>query len=132
MEYVGHGRLDASVAPLKTSSSPDQSLGDLGITYHYYNLLRNFLTHNPRYGTLRDRAICKLYVAGVSYRDIVKHTSIVKLIETKRIRKFSVFIVFQTVGIFEKVALTWNRENPEGLDYAEVLDAAEDAKGGEA
>lgn len=132
IEYEGYARTDASCAPLKTPSAPDQSLGDRGLTYHFYNLLSNFLTHNPRYGTFRCRVICRLFVAGVSYRKILKDPTVLKLIEDKRIKKFSLFIVFQTVNKFKEQAMLWNRENPEGLEYAEVLDAAEDAEGGEA
>lgn len=132
LEYVGHNGVDASAAPLKTSSSPDQSIGNLGLTYHYYNLLSNYLTHNPRYGTIRDRTIVKLYVAGVSYRKILKSSEVLRLIENGKCKPFSVFIVFQTVNSFVQDALLWNKVNPEGLEYSELLDAAEDAEGGEA
>lgn len=132
LEYVGHGGLDSSAAPLKSSTAPDQNMGDLGLTYHYYNLLSNFLTHNARYGSVRDRAILRLYVAGVSYRKILKHESVIKLIESGKVKPFSVFIVFQTVKEFVAEAMLWNKTNPEGLEYRDILDAAEDAEGGEA
>lgn len=107
-------------------------------TLHFYNLLSNFLTHNQSYGILdidngeasdiRNRYICQAYVEGKSYRQIIKLWN-----KTYYLSKgFSTIVVFAVVNKFIKEAKAWNKESPEGLEYKDLLDAAEDAVGGEA
>jgi hypothetical protein len=102
--------------------------GGMDSTIYFYNMLENFLTHNPKWSRLsRELFISKHYAAGVSYRQIVK----LWCARHGHRKKFSVFIVFGTVKKFVELALTWNKTNVEGLTYQAKLDELEELDGGE-
>ena len=95
----------------------------------FYSLISNFLAWNPKWTECRRSLfIMEQYEAGLSYRKILK-------LWAKRYpkrRPFSVFVVFQTVRRFLPICMQWNRSHPEGLEFKESMDLAEQLEGGNA
>lgn len=81
----------------------------------YFRRIRNFVTHNPRWGkTYVTRKIADFHAEGVSYRDMIKKLA-------KKGHKMSIYKIFYWVRKLEKAAFKWNKTHPEGLDFESDL-----------
>jgi len=74
----------------------------------YFRRLTNFVTHNPNWaGNKTHNLISRLYINGVSYRKMLPQLGV----------KLSVWSVHKVIKRLKSLAVTWNKVNPEGLDF---------------
>jgi hypothetical protein len=109
----------------KTSGDIRRTLEKNTHNFHYYSLLRNFLTHTKWRGNTHngrfDAHAARLYTQGFSIPDIV---SILKFRRIKSVH-YSVVdyrVVRESIDRFVEAAKIWNRTHPEGLDFEPTTD----------
>ena len=87
-------------------------------TREFYQCLTNFITHNPRFYTHPEtypiRVAAKLYEKGHSYSEVAN-----ELYKRGLIKSPNKAYAHKLLKPFIAKVMQWNKENPEGLFYAE-------------